>query len=87
MNRHLLHALASAGLTIAAVTAGTHLVNAQAAPPHYAADLAWPKPLPNRWVLGGLGGLCVDAQGHAAHDRQPGRRQLPTELLGDPQAV
>ena len=25
---------------------------------------SWPKPLPNRWVLGGLGGLCVDAQDH-----------------------
>src|SRR4026207_328394 len=64
MNRRLFHALASAGLTISAAIAGTHLVNAQAAPPRYEADLAWPKPLPNRWVLGGLGGLCVDAQGH-----------------------
>ena len=25
---------------------------------------SWPKPLPNRWVLGGLGGVCVDAQDH-----------------------
>jgi len=33
-------------------------------PPRYEADLTWPKPLPNRWVLGGLGGTCVDAQGH-----------------------
>jgi sugar lactone lactonase YvrE len=30
----------------------------------YEADLSWPKPLPNRWVLGGLGGVCVDAQDH-----------------------
>ena len=64
MNRHLFHALVSAGLTVAAAIAGTHLVSAQTAPPRYEADLAWPKPLPNRWVLGGLGGLCVDAQGH-----------------------
>jgi sugar lactone lactonase YvrE len=64
MNRHLCHALVSAGLTVAAAIAGTHLVSAQTAPPRYEADLAWPKPLPNRWVLGGLGGLCVDAQGH-----------------------
>ena len=64
MNRHLFRALVSAGLTIAAAAAGTHPVNAQAAAPRYEADLAWPKPLPNRWVLGGLGGLCVDAQGH-----------------------
>ena len=32
--------------------------------PKYEADINWPKPLPDRWVLGGLGGLCVDAQDH-----------------------
>ena len=32
--------------------------------PKYEADVNWPKPLPDRWVLGGLGGLCVDAQDH-----------------------
>ena len=32
--------------------------------PKYQADVNWPKPLPNNWVLGGLGGLCVDAQDH-----------------------
>ena len=30
----------------------------------YEVDVAWPKPLPNQWVLGGLGGVCVDAQDH-----------------------
>jgi len=35
-----------------------------AKPPHYVADVAWPKPLPDQWVLGGLGGVCVDAQDH-----------------------
>jgi DNA-binding beta-propeller fold protein YncE len=32
--------------------------------PRYQVDAAWPKPLPDQWVLGGLGGLCVDAQDH-----------------------
>jgi sugar lactone lactonase YvrE len=32
--------------------------------PNYRADMNWPKPLPDRWVLGGLGGLCVDANDH-----------------------
>ena len=32
--------------------------------PHYVADVNWPKPLPNNWVLGGLGGLCIDANDH-----------------------
>lgn len=32
--------------------------------PKYVADMSWPKPLPDRWVLGGLGGLCVDSNDH-----------------------
>ncbi len=52
-------------MTIAAAIVGAHLAEAQTrTPPRYEADINWPKPLPNRWVLGGLGGLCVDAQGH-----------------------
>jgi len=27
-------------------------------------DLSWPKPLPDRWIIGGLGGVCVDTQNH-----------------------
>jgi streptogramin lyase len=53
-------------LTIAA--AAVSILPAQGqktkATPHYEADPFWPKPLPNRWVLGGLGGICVDAQDH-----------------------
>ena len=37
--------------------------SAQSAP-KYAVDLAWPKPLPEHWVLGGLGGVCVDRNDH-----------------------
>jgi sugar lactone lactonase YvrE len=32
--------------------------------PRYEADVNWPKPLPDRWVIGGLGGLCVDKNDH-----------------------
>ena len=39
-------------------------LRAQKGAVHYEADLSWPKPLPNRWALGGLGGVCVDAQDH-----------------------
>jgi DNA-binding beta-propeller fold protein YncE len=46
---------------IACLVAGP--LQAQTAP-KYEADVNWPKPLPDRWVLGGLGGLCVDAQDH-----------------------
>lgn len=37
---------------------------AQSAVSRYAVDPTWPKPLPKGWVLGGLGGVCVDAQDH-----------------------
>jgi DNA-binding beta-propeller fold protein YncE len=30
----------------------------------YRVDRNWPKPFPNRWVVGGLGGLCVDSKDH-----------------------
>jgi sugar lactone lactonase YvrE len=53
---------------------------AQSQPPHYQADLSWPKPLPERWILGGLGGLCVDRQDHVVIlNRQD---VLPGELNG-----
>jgi DNA-binding beta-propeller fold protein YncE len=32
--------------------------------PRFEVDPFWPKPLPNNWVTGELGGVCVDAQDH-----------------------
>jgi DNA-binding beta-propeller fold protein YncE len=52
-------AIVAAAVMLAAVPA-----NAQTAAPKFEADLSWPKPLPNRWIMGGLGGVCVDAQDH-----------------------
>src|SRR5437867_7429728 len=40
------------------------LSHAQGGAPKYEVDLSWPTPLPDRWVLGGLGGVCVDRQDH-----------------------
>ena len=37
---------------------------AQTSAPHYEVDPSWPKPLPNRWVTGEMGGVCVDSQDH-----------------------
>jgi hypothetical protein len=55
---------ACAILAIAAVASCPAMSWAQDGVPRYQADVNWPKPLPDRWVLGGLGGLCVDAQDH-----------------------
>jgi hypothetical protein len=53
-------ALAGLGLCVAVSSAAS----AQSRAVRYEVDATWPKPLPNQWVLGGLGGVCVDAQDH-----------------------
>jgi DNA-binding beta-propeller fold protein YncE len=35
-------------------------------PPRFEADASWPKPLPEDWVFGRLGGVCVDSHDHVA---------------------
>src|SRR6188472_2077455 len=32
--------------------------------PTFAVDAAWPKPLPNNWIMGQVGGITADEQGH-----------------------
>lgn len=39
-------------------------LRAQSSVPRYEVDANWPKPLPNLWITGGLGGLCVDNRDH-----------------------
>jgi DNA-binding beta-propeller fold protein YncE len=36
------------------------------APPRFEVDPSWPKPLPEDWVFGRLGGVCVDSHDHVA---------------------
>jgi DNA-binding beta-propeller fold protein YncE len=38
--------------------------NAQTTPAAFEVDPTWPKPLPNLWVTGGIGGVCIDAHDH-----------------------
>src|SRR5258705_5126473 len=65
MTRSQLRVRVGTILTVAAAIAGACLASAQSrTPPRYVADINWPKPLPNQWILGGLGGTCVDAAGH-----------------------
>jgi hypothetical protein len=37
---------------------------AQTGAPRYEVDMSWPMPWPERWVIGPLGAVCVDAQDH-----------------------
>jgi len=50
-----------------AIVAGLCSIEVAAAslnPPMLGADPNWPKPLPNGWVMGQVGGTCIDSQDH-----------------------
>jgi hypothetical protein len=49
---------------IAAASLGVPSSWAQSAAPRYEVDFTFPKPFPDRWVTGGFGGHCLDAQDH-----------------------
>ncbi|MEI6667519.1 MAG: hypothetical protein WCP29_05120 [Acidobacteriota bacterium] len=52
-------------LMIAALTLSLQAFASPAlAPPSYQLDASWPKPLPEKWITGQLGGVCVDAHDH-----------------------
>jgi hypothetical protein len=40
------------------------LLRAQTKAPNYEVDKSWPMPLPQKWVLGAVGAVCVDARDH-----------------------
>lgn len=49
---------------IAFTTLATAFVFAAGGVPRFAFDPYWPKPLPNQWMLGGIGGTFVDSHDH-----------------------
>lgn len=62
---HLL--LGAIPLVLAAGTAFAQATNTKAASvqgPRFEVDLLWPKPMPNRWILGSVTGVAVDARDH-----------------------
>jgi DNA-binding beta-propeller fold protein YncE len=61
---HLVKAGGCAALVAAAGLFGAVSSEAQTRAPRYEVDANWPKPFPNQWVIGGLGGLCVDRNDH-----------------------
>src|SRR5260370_8026314 len=50
--------------------------------PTFAVDATWPKPLPNNWILGQVGGITVDWQGHIWLIHPP--RSLTADEQGPP---
>lgn len=43
--------------------------------PTYQVDPAWPKPLPDRWLVGAIAGVAVDARDHVWIVHRPGTLQ------------
>lgn len=82
----LLPLVAAAGFSGAAWSGGADI-------PRYVADPWWPKPLPNRWVTGAVGGICVDQNDHVfginrsditALERTVGKVAAPPVIEYDP---
>ncbi len=59
-SRTILALVAAAALTATALSHSAHAGDV----PTFAVDASWPKPLPNNWILGQVGGITVDRQGH-----------------------
>jgi len=57
-------AVASAALAAALAFLCLSPLRAQGSAPKFEVDPAWPKPLPNLWVTGGIGGVCIDSRDH-----------------------
>jgi sugar lactone lactonase YvrE len=66
-------------LAILAVCAAIPLARADPVP-RFEVDAAWPRPLPNQWILGEIGGLAVDSRDHIWVYQRP--RSLTDEERG-----
>lgn len=82
-----------AGLTIVLGFICLVQLHAQSKSPRFEVDPLWPKPLPNLWVTGGIGGLCIDSKDHVFilnrrdltdNDLDAGR-QAPVVIEFDPE--
>lgn len=70
--RHLLRrAFMSVALMVPALWLVTPASAQEDKPPRYEVDAAWPKPLPNNWLIGQVGGLAVDKYDHIWINQRP----------------
>ncbi|MET0541345.1 MAG: hypothetical protein ABWZ88_06275, partial [Variovorax sp.] len=62
---------------------------ASAALPSWRVDAAWPKPLPNNWILGQVSGIATDAEDHVWVLQRPGSltEDERSAALNPPQAT
>ena len=76
----------ASGAPAALITLNTPAPDAPVPAPRFEGDPAWPKPLPNRWIMGQAAGVAVDRQDHVWVIQRP-RTRAPAspviELDGD----
>jgi DNA-binding beta-propeller fold protein YncE len=66
-------------------------LQAQAQAPRFAVDPTWPKPLPDGWITGRLGGVCIDGHDHIivtnrrdiTDEEKETSKQAPSVLIFD----
>jgi len=75
-----------ATLALAAAIVVPSSPRAQSGAPRYEFDASWNKPFPNRWINGGLGGLCVDGNDHVLvlNRQDAGRAELSAGAMAPP---
>jgi hypothetical protein len=56
--------MAFGALALALFVLSSSPLRAQSGVPKFEVDPSWPRPLPERWVTGEIGGLCVDSRDH-----------------------
>ena len=67
--------LASAALASFAVAAAQRRTPVTRQVPTFRVDPAWPKPLPNRWIVGAVAGVAVDKHDHVWITHRPSTLQ------------
>src|SRR5947208_1539845 len=75
-----------AALAVATAILSPSAPQAQPAAPQYQYDPSWNKPFPNRWINGGLGGLCTDANDQALvlHRQDVNKPELAAGAMAPP---
>jgi hypothetical protein len=58
-------------LAVTGSIAAALLQPALAEPPKFAVDPTWPQPLPDKWIIGTIGGITVDARDHIWINQRP----------------
>ena len=67
--------LVVAGLLASSGRFVTEAAQGEQPAPTYQVDPMWPKPLPNRWIVGAIAGVAVDARDHVWIVHRPGTLQ------------